>query len=692
MLHARIGFLVILPVLLAAVTPIAHLANVRINAAKVDASGNIYVVGQLTPAAGPAAAYIGRLNPDGTSSYATTIGGSGSSTSSATVLDIDSTGAVYVAGTTTAADFPVTAGAVRTIGATAFAAKLDAKGNVVYTALIAGNANTQPRSIVINSRKEAVISGQLSTGSGATFAQAVFLVKLSADGTQVVPGLPGIGGLVTADAQDNIYVAGFPPAGAIHPAPTPGAFQGLPATSFCGCPFVNFACGSDQFVASLTPDLSQTRFLTYLTARHGAAPAYLALDARGNILVAGTTSAPGYPTTPASYQPNYTADSGTVLTCGPPIPLEFTSPSGYVTLLKPDGSGLVFSSFFSGSKNDTVSFAALTPAGIYLAGQAGSPDLPGFDGAVPSPCVPVGFVAHMTLDGSAISSTHTPPGTPLAYDSTTGTLLLASGSDLLRFDPTQSTPIACVLDAADLNPVTSVAPGELLTMFGRFLYFQSSPYGTTVTPANGSFPTKFQGLSIAAGQTPAPLLYVAEPQINFQVPYETAAAPRTSLTITYSDFNGNQASDSRTFPVAGSNPAVFLSQPATPFQSLPLALNANGTPNSLNNPAAANSVVTMFLDGLGATNPLPITGLINTGPPVSLNLPIVVAPDCSGSFCYPAPAFLSAASLPGSISGVTQVQLRAPANPHPGNAALVQFSLSVGSTPVRNAHLTLWVN
>ena len=114
-------------------------------------------------------------------------------------------------------------------------------------------------------------------------------------------------------------------------------------------------------------------------------------------------------------------------------------------------------------------------------------DLPGFDGAVPSPCVPVGFVTRMTLDGSAISSSHTPPGTPLAYDSTTGTLLLASGNDLLRFDPSQATPIACVLDAADLSPVTAVAPGELLAMFGRFLYFETNPFGDHDKPRKRVF-------------------------------------------------------------------------------------------------------------------------------------------------------------------------------------------------------------
>ena len=693
----RLGLLAVLsalPATAAASSPtstIAHFPNVQINAAKVDASGNIYLAGQTTTSGGSGAAYIANLSPNGTTIYAVTIGGSGSSTSAATVLDIDSAGAVYVSGTTTASDFPVTVGAAQSPGATAFAAKLDQKGNILYSALIGGNAKTQPRSILVNTKKELVVSGQLTAGAPPSAAPALFVLKLSADGTQVVAGPQGIGGLLAADAQDNIYVAGVPPGGSNEPPATPGAFQEIPAPSFCGCPFFGFPCGGDQFVASLTPDLSRTRFLTYVTAKYGALPAYVAVDAQGNVLIAGTTKASAYPTTPGSYQPNYTAASGTVLTCGPPIPLEFTSPSGYVTLVKADGSGLIFSTFFSGSKNDSLSFAALTGTGIYLAGQAGSVDLPGFDGAVPSPCVPLGFVTRMTLDGSAISSSRTPPGTPLAYDSTTGTLLLASGSDLLRFDPSQATPIACVVDAADLSPVTAVAPGELLTMFGRFLYFETDPFGVAIKPVNGTFPVKSQGLAIMANQTPSPLLYVSEPQINFQAPYEIAGSPQTSVILTYADVNGKSVSDSRTFKVAASNPVAFLSQPSTVNQAFPLALNADGTVNSQTHPAAAGSVVTIFLDGLGLTSPPPITGLVNTSPSISLNLSLVVTPTCSGTFCHPAPAFVSAGSLVDAISGVAQVQLLAPANPHPGSAFQAIFSLSAGSTAVRDMNLSFWV-
>ena len=695
LLIALLGVLPALPAIAAASSAsstIAHLPNnVQINAAKVDASGNIYLAGQTTTSAGSGVAYITKLSPDGTTLYAATIGGSGSSTSAASVLDIDSAGAVYVAGTTTASDFPVSAGAAQSAGATAFAAKLDAKGNILYSALIGGNAKTEPGSIVVNTKKELVVSGQLTTGAPPSAALALFLLKLSADGTQVVAGPQGIGGLVAADAQDNIYIAGVPPGGSKEPSATPGAFQGMPAVSYCGCPFFGFLCGGDQFVTSLTPDLSRIRFLTYLTARYGAVPAYVAVDAQGNVLIAGTTKAPGYPTTPGSYQPNYTAANGTVETCGPPIPVEFTSASGYVTRVKADGSGLIFSTFFSGSKNDSVSFGALTSTGIYLAGQAGSVDLPGFDGAVPSPCVPVGFVAHMTLDGSAISASRTPPGVPLAYDSTTGTLLLASGNDLLRFDPSQATPIACVLDAADLSPATAVAPGELLSMFGRFLYFETNPFGVTITPKNGPFPVKSQGLGIVANQTPAPLLYVSQQQINLQAPYEIAGSPQTNITVTYSDVNVNSVSDSRTFKVAASNPVAFVSQPPTANQTFLLALNADGTVNSQTHPAAAGSIVAIFVDGLGLTSPPPITGLVNTGPSVPLSLPLVVTPACSGTFCYPVPAFVSAGPLVGSISGVTQVELRAPANPNPRSAFLDIFSLSAGSTAVRDMNLSFWV-
>lgn len=676
-------------------SPIAHLPNVKIYAAKVDASGKIYIAGQITTPAGSIVAYISTMSSDGTTTYyTTTLGGSGTSSSAATALNIDSVGTAYVAGTTTANDFPVSTGAVQSSGATAFAAKLDAQGHIVYSALIGGSAMTAPSSVVANTRGELVVSGETTPAGSIPALPALFLLKLSADAATVVTGPPGIGGLLAVDSSDNIYIAGAAPSGSATPVPTPGAFQGIPSVSYCGCPFLSFPCASgNQFVASVTQDLSQTRFLTYVTSTNGALPASIAVDGQGNVLVAGTTSSPGYPTTNDSYLPTYTAASGTTETCGPPIPLEFTSPSGYVTLVKSDGTGLIFSTFFSGSLSDTIDFAASTSAGIYIAGQANSTDLPGFNGAVPSVCAPVGFVTRMTTDGSSISATRTPQGTPLAYDSTTGMLLLFSGDDLFRFDPSEATPIACVLDSADLEPIAAAAPGELLSIFGRFLIgsYEVNLFAPPLQPVNGLFPVTWQGVDVMANQTPAPLLYISEQQVNLQAPYEIAASLETNLTLTYSDVNGNTVSDSRTLGVAASNPVAFLSQPSNFNQNLPITLNADGTVNSEANPAAAGSVVTIFLDGLGVTSPQPVTGLVNTSPAAPLNLPVVVTPNCNAGFCYPAPAFVSASSLPGAISGVTQVQLRAPANPHPGGGLEAMFSLSVGSVAVRDMNLSFWV-
>src|ERR1035438_10526916 len=42
------------------------------------------------------------------------------------------------------------------------------------------------------------------------------------------------------------------------------------------------------------------------------------------------------------------------------------------------GTGLIYSSYFSGTQRDSINFAAFTPNAIYVSGSAGSADFPGF--------------------------------------------------------------------------------------------------------------------------------------------------------------------------------------------------------------------------------------------------------------------------------------------------------------------------
>src|SRR5579871_2323197 len=116
---------------------IARLPGLTTRAVKVDGSGRIYLAGQLTAAGGVTSAFITKLSADGsTTYYAITLGGSGVST--AVSLDVDSSGAAYVTGTTTASDFAITPSSAQVPGATAFVAKLDAQGNIVYVVPIGG--------------------------------------------------------------------------------------------------------------------------------------------------------------------------------------------------------------------------------------------------------------------------------------------------------------------------------------------------------------------------------------------------------------------------------------------------------------------------------------------------------------------------------------------------------------------------
>jgi uncharacterized protein (TIGR03437 family) len=98
------------------------------------------------------------------------------------------------------------------------------------------------------------------------------------------------------------------------------------------------------------------------------------------------------------------------------------------------------------------------------------------------------------------------------------------------------------------------------------------------------------------------------------------------------------------------------------------------------NRAPAGSVVRIFLAGLGVTAPAPVTGSVNPNPGTPLNLPITLGGGLAATV-------VSAVALPGSISGVWQVDVRMPANLY----GAVPLSLSVDSVPVRDTNLAIWM-
>jgi uncharacterized protein (TIGR03437 family) len=326
---------------------------------------------------------------------------------------------------------------------------------------------------------------------------------------------------------------------------------------------------------------------------------------------------------------------------------------------------LIYSSYFSGTQTDSINFAAFTPTAIYVGGSAGSANLPGFAG-YPQQCLPETYATRLSPDATEAGPSRVTPGKVLAYDAFAGTLIATNGTALFAVNPNAAqTPIACLLDSADLKPVSSIAPGELLTLFGEF------SLGNPASPSAGQTSTSLDGVVVSVNGVAGPLLYVSGQQVNFQAPFGIAGGAQANIQFASSRSN---ISDSLTLPIVASNPAAFLNT-ATPSAALatctmesgasvngllPLALNPDGSVNTCLNPVAAGSTVSLFLNGLGATPP------------------VVSAKGAAVLSVSPADA----------ISAVWQVNIQLPATAGSGGN---QITLTAGGTQVRDANLVVWV-
>jgi uncharacterized protein (TIGR03437 family) len=676
----------------APVTGLANLPNSTVNAVTTDTAGNIYAAGsQGTPPVSHA--FVAKLSPAGQILYSTTF--AGSKVDSAAAIAVDATGAAYILGNTSSADFPVTAGVLQTTLAApheqGFAAKVDPSGKVVYATFIGGSSDIYPgpQAIAVDPAGDAILSGATIGGVFPTTPNAPFLstddnaffiMKINPVGATLLSSIRGVGGtILTLDGQGSVYITGIQLTDPTTIPVTPGAFQSTYQSLPCGGDGLIAQACPIQYVTKLNAGFTQVVYSTYLNGTYGATPVAISVDAEGNAFIAGTTNSPDYPTTSDAFEPAYIASASSspqICYLPPECPVFVPPPaSGYLTKLNPTGTALIYSTYFSGTQTDTISFAAFTANGIYLAGIASSPDLPGFEG-FPAYCLPETYATRLSADGTEVGASRPAPGNILAYDAAAGTLLAFTGTELVAFDPSApAAPIACILDSADLKPVTSIAPGELLTIFGERL-----------APGTTSGAT---GVSIATNGIPSPLLYVGTQQINFQAPFEIAGATQAGIAFASTQLN---LLDSLTLPIVAINPSAFLvtgTPPPSPsncpliaypyaYGALPLAFNADGSLNTCTNPAAPGSVVTIYLNGLGVTSPAPVTGAITPYPGVPLNLPITTI-DGNQSV-------VSASAASGSISGVWQVGITI-AN----ESGAVPVDLSVGGVPLRDAPLTIWV-
>jgi hypothetical protein len=288
----------------------------------IDESGNAYVTGfalsldfPTTPGAfqtarrGGSDAFVSKLNSTGSALvYSTYLGGSDSEDGPYGYgsIAVDVSDNAYVTGNTSSSNFPTTPGAFHTtlVGCCpdAFVTKLNAAGSApVYSTYLGGSID-YGTGIAVDASGNAYITGDaaqsIPTTPGAfqtTCARGggAFVSKFNATGSALVYStyLCGGGGYsIAVDGSGNAYIAGT--AGPGFPT-TPGAFQ------------TTYRRGGDAFVSKLNAAGSALHYSTYLGGSGRDSGGGVAVDASGNVYVAGQSSSSDFPTTPGAFQTTF---------------------------------------------------------------------------------------------------------------------------------------------------------------------------------------------------------------------------------------------------------------------------------------------------------------------------------------------------------------------------------------------------
>jgi hypothetical protein len=277
----------------------------------VDGPGNAYVTGATSASDFPVTAgayqttnhaaaegfnnvFVTKLNPAGTALvYSTYLGGSGGSCCAgdlASGVAVDSSGKVYVTGTTQSTDFPVTPGAFQTMNH--------------------GEAHNLPNAFIteLNPAGTALVYSTYLGGSGGVINLSATLAELAGDQAS---GL-------AIDSSDNAYVTGST-ASSDFPV-TAGAYQ---TTNHDQC---SSGCigGYNAFITELNSTGSALVYSTYLGGNginpndfvgvavfgQGDQANALAVDSSGNVYVTGSAQSYDFPVTPGAFQTTVNSRGG----------------------------------------------------------------------------------------------------------------------------------------------------------------------------------------------------------------------------------------------------------------------------------------------------------------------------------------------------------------------------------------------
>lgn len=647
-----------------------------------DGKGDFFVLGrsndpsfpvprtaaQSRPGGGRFDAVIAKFRgSDGEMIAATFLGGNGDENPSSIALD--PTGFVYVGGTTTSRNFPVSEGAVQPqipagVTSTGFVTKLtnDLTG-AAFSTYLGGTGTTRVTAVAGDYLGNAYVTGStdardfpVSAGAfRSTWAAGMaFFTKLSARGTTYVGStFLGVGtpAGISPDINGDAWIAGVT-SSPDYPV-TPGAVQSR----------LNRTGSSDLFLTHVRSLGRQLNYSTYLGGNGNDQAAGMVTDSTGNVYVGGVTFSTSFP-----------GSSETLGEVG----------TGFV--LKFSGSNMSWFRPLRANGLTTVGGIELDARGdVVAAGTTSSTHFPTTPGAfrrcvpgdIPSGLIP--FYARIAgSDGALKYSTYVAEnvGAPQwAATLPAGDVITVSrlqtqfeqAPNILRryvFAAAPASRTECAVSAATYRSGT-ITPGMAVTLFGSGM---GPATGVIASLENGKVPTSVAGVRVLFNGVPAPLLFVREDQINAIVPLALSGPAAAQIRVE----NQGTAMAPLTVNVKASDPGLFRIG-STEFGAI---LNQDNTLNTPDNAAARGSIVTFWTTGMGPFEASYEDGSIIGANATPLRLPVKV------SFFGADGQILYAGASPDMVAGIAQLNVRIPANARIGSR--VPITISVGETSVQD--------
>ncbi|MGA3187965.1 MAG: SBBP repeat-containing protein [Bryobacteraceae bacterium] len=599
----------------------------------VDGSGSAYVVGYTTSADFPIAgtaplqphyggtggqvwyhrgdAFITKLSPAGNQLvYSTYLGGSADDSAAAIV--VDSLGDAYVAGATASPNFPTIQGeyqaSLRGAGGEpiepakgypfidpgdAFMVELNPAGSkLLLSTLVGGTSDDAATTIALDSAKNIYIAGYTMSDDFPTTQGALqrnwggfdqqtpyfvtgdgFLTKLNSTATALVystffggQGDECITSIVT-DSTGALYFTGW--SSTTNLPTTSGAVQPKYA-GYNILPFVVEYNFGDAIVGKLNPAGSQLAYLTYLGGEANDGGMAIAIDSVGDAFVAGFTDSANFPTTSGAYQTAWAGDGG-------PTPPYLNFGDGFLAMLNPNGSSLVYSTFIGGSRDDELYGLALDGTGkAYVVGNTYSPNWKvtanaaqsAYGGQLNEPEWPYGDAVYSVFSGFPIT-----PVVSRVSNAEGGGAAIAANTWV-------------EIDGSGLAPDTRP--------------WQGSDF------VNGQLPTALDGASVTLNGVKAYTYYISPTQINILTPAALAPGP-VQVVVT------NQGAPSVAFAATAQEYSTsFFVFNGGPYVA---ATHLNGSligPTTLypgaSTPAAPGETIVMYGNGFGAVTPPVVNG------------------------------------------------------------------------------------